>query len=193
MRLISGFRAAISFGVAVFLIFNQGHYVELCLIALAAFGLLLGTTQIVLSLIAKHTLTAIETVPLAVISFTVGALALTVLLQNQAAGYDPALTTEEFRWLVTGWAVTTGAFELYLARRMGIRTQLGRDQFITSLMTLTLGVIFLVVPLDRTTTVGLFATYLAISAVHLGISAAGPKQSEAELAESSSSSSGSAK
>lgn len=193
MRLISGFRAAISFGVAVFLIFNQGHYVELCLIALASFGLLLGTTQIVLSLIAKHTLTAIETVPLAVISFTVGALALIVLLQNQAAGYDPALTTEEFRWLVTGWAVTTGAFELYLARRMGIRTSLGRDQFITSLLTLTLGAIFLIVSLDRTTTVGLFATYLAISAVHLGISAAGPKQTEAQLAESSSSSSDSAK
>ena len=184
MRLLSGFRAAISFAVAVLVIFNQGHYVEVSMIALAAFGLLLGITQIVLSLVAKHALTAIESVPLAVISFTVGALALLVLLQNQTSGFNPALVTEEFRWLVTGWAVTTGAFELYLARRLGIRTPFGRDQLITSLMTLALGVIFLVVPLDRTTTVGLFATYLAVSAVHLGISAAGPKQSEAEPIES---------
>lgn len=184
MRLLSGFRSAISFAVAVFVIFNQGHYVELSLIALAAFGLLLGTTQVVLSLVAKNTLTAIESVPLAVISFTVGALALLVLLQSQAAGFDPALVTEEFRWLVTGWAVTTGGFELYLARRLGLRTAFGRDQLITALMTLALGVIFLVIPLDRTTTVGLFATYLAVSAVHLGISAAGPKQTESGLADS---------
>jgi hypothetical protein len=184
VRLNSGFRSAISFAVAVLVIFNQGHYVELSLIALAAFGLLLGITQIFLSLFAKQALTAIEIVPLAVISFTVGALALLVLLQNQTMRYDPALTTEEFRWLVTGWAVTTGAFELYLARRMGIRTPFGRDQLITSLMTLTLGIVFLVLPLDRTTTVGLFATYLAISAVHLGISAAGPKHLESETADS---------
>lgn len=184
MRLLSGFRSAISFAVAVFVIFNQGHYVELSMIALAVFGLLLGTTQVVLSLVAKNALTAIESVPLAVISFTVGALALLVLLQNQTFGFNPALVTEEFRWLVTGWAVTTGAFELYLARRLGIRTPFGRDQLITSLMTLALGVIFLVVPLDRTTTVGLFATYLAVSAVHLGISAAGPKQPGAEPIES---------
>ena len=175
MRLLSGARALAGFAAGVFLVFNQGHYVQFSLVALAIFGLGTAIAQICVALFGPASLSAAESVPTSIMSLTVGLLALLAELQNAGHAADPAQTIEVFRWLLIGWALTSGAFELYLARRYGFKTPVGRDFLILSFFGLALGLIGLVIHLDRTTTVGLFVTYLFFSAVHLGIAAASPK------------------
>ena len=175
MRLLSGARALAGFAAGVFLVFNQGHYVQFSLVALAIFGLGTAIAQISVALFGPASLSAAESVPTSIMSLTIGLLALLAELQNAGHAADPAQTIEVFRWLLIGWALTSGAFELYLARRYGFKTPVGRDFLILSFFGLALGLIGLVIHLDRTTTVGLLVTYLFFSAVHLGIAAASPK------------------
>lgn len=175
MRLLFSIRALAAFAVGVFLIFNQGHYVASSLIALAVFTLALAVGQLVVALFGKAELMAIESVPTTIISLTVGILAAVAQVQGIQNHVSPATTIQQFEWLVTGWAITTGAFDLYLARRYGFKSPIGRDFLILAIMSLVLGLLDLVIDMDRTTTVGMFVAYLAFSSVHLGIAAASPK------------------
>jgi hypothetical protein len=79
-----------------------------------------------------------------------------------------------FVFLVAGWGLITGAFELYLARRSGFATRSGKDNLISAVLSLGVGLLFLIVPLDIVSAVGFFGAYLVLSAVHLGISATTP-------------------
>lgn len=177
MRLLFSIRALAAFAVGVFLIFNQGHYVSSSLIALAAYTLALSIGQLGVALFGKAELSAIESVPTTIISLTVGVLAALAQVQGLQNQVSPAVTIQQFEWLLTGWALTTGAFELYLARRYGFGTPLGRDFAILAGLALLLGGLNLAIDMDRTTTVGMFVAYLAFSAVHLGIAAASPSES----------------
>lgn len=176
MRLLFAIRALAAFAVGVFLIFNQGHYVSSSLIALAAYTLALSIGQLGVALFGKAELSAIESVPTTIISLTIGILATVAQVQGIQNQVAPAVTIQQFEWLLTGWALTTGAFELYLARRCGFASPIGRDYAILAGLSLLLGVLNLVIEMDRTTTVGMFVAYLAFSAVHLGIAAASPTQ-----------------
>ncbi|MEN9660967.1 MAG: hypothetical protein RLZZ443_896 [Actinomycetota bacterium] len=175
MRLLFAARALASFAAGVFLVFNQGHYVQYSLIALIIFALGTAVGQIAVALFGPNTLSSIESVPSSIISLTIGVLAVLAQLQGIRDAANPSVTIEVFRWLVTGWALTSGAFELYLARRSGFKTPAGRDYLILSVFGLALGLVYLVIHMDRTTTVGMFVAYLLFSAVHLGIAAASPK------------------
>lgn len=176
MRLLFSIRALAAFAVGVFLIFNQGHYVAISLIALAAYTLALSLGQLGAALFGRGGLSAIESVPTTIISLTVGILAALAYAQGLQNQVSPAITIQQFEWLLTGWALTTGAFELYLARRYGFGTPLGRDFAILAGLALLLGGLNLAIDMDRTTTVGMFVAYLAFSAVHLGIAAASPTE-----------------
>lgn len=157
------------------MVFNQGHYVQYSLIALIVFALGTAVGQIAVALFGPNSLSSIESVPSSIISLTIGVLAVLAQFQGIRDAADPSVTIEVFRWLVTGWALTSGAFELYLARRSGFKTPAGRDYLILAVFGLALGMVNLLIHMDRTTTVGMFVAYLLFSAVHLGIAAASPK------------------
>lgn len=180
MRSLFAVRTIVSFLAGVFVVFNQGHYVAVSLIALAGFGIALGLTQIALAFIGRGGLSAIESVPSSIISLTTGLLAALATVQAAQSGASAHQMIQEFSWLVTGWALTSGAFELYLARRAGFGTPIGRDWAILSGLSLLLGLVNLAIPMDRTTTVGMFVAYMMFSAVHLGIAATSPATIDSE-------------
>jgi hypothetical protein len=170
MKIVLALRAAISMAVGLFITFNQSHSAATGLFALAIFGIALAVLNGVGTALWGKGLTAVENMPLTVAAFIIGLLALLVpatdLLAQQLA----------FIYLVTGWGLIAGSFELYLARRAGFSSQNGKDHSINAGFGLLLGVLFLVAPLDIVSAVGFFGAYLVLSATHLGIAAATPNK-----------------
>ena len=168
MKKIFALRAAISFGVAIFITFNQNHSAATGLLALGIFGIGYAVLNGIGSAVWGKGIFSIENLPLTLASVIVGTAALLVPTSNlQASGLV-------FIYLVTGWGLVAGAFELYLARRAGFATRFGKDSLINAVLSMGLGLLFLIAPLDIVSAVGFFGAYLAISAVHLGISAGTP-------------------
>jgi hypothetical protein len=155
-----GIRALVSLGVGIFITFNQDHSATAGLIALAIFGIGLVVSGAVEAFTDRAN-SSVEILPLATLALIIGSLALFV-------GSEAELG---FKLLVATWGILSGAFELYLARRNGFRTQLGRDYLISSIMALALGALFMIAPLDIVSMVGFFGAYAVMSGVHLGISA----------------------
>ncbi|MEN9965714.1 MAG: hypothetical protein RJA60_711, partial [Actinomycetota bacterium] len=115
------------------------------------------------SVIFQKGLAAIENVPLVMVALLIGIFALSASNDEMA-----------FKFLVTGWAIIAGAFELFQARRSGFRTTSGRDLLINACFSLLLALLFLLAPLDIVSQVGFFGAYLMMSGVHIGIAAASP-------------------
>lgn len=170
MKKVFALRAAISFGVGIFITFNQDHSAATGLLALAIFGLGYAVLNGVGSQIFGKGIFSIENLPLTIAALIVGIAALLVPATDlQAAGLV-------FIYLVTGWGLVSGASELYLARRSGFGTRFGKDSLISAVLSLGVGLLFLIVPLDIVSAVGFFGAYLVLSAVHLGISAGTPSK-----------------
>jgi len=89
-------------------------------------------------------------------------------------GQNEANARIAFIGLITVWGLVAGAFELYLARRSGFSTTVGRDYLLSATLSIVLGLLFLVAPLDIVSAVGFFGAYLVISGVQLGVAAASP-------------------
>lgn len=168
MKLSLGARAILCLNIGIVITFTQSHDSGVGLIALAVFGIGFAVLTAIASATAKDKLSTIESVPITIVALIIGALALLVQTQNSAAGVGTFIA------LVTGWGLISGAFELFLARRAGFGTVAGRDSLITSVLSLALGNLFLVVPLDIVSAVGFFGAYLVVVGVHLGISATTP-------------------
>ena len=162
-RIALAARAAISLAVGLFLTFSQSHGAEIGLLALGIFGLSFAVLNGLASVVFQKGLAAIENVPLVMVALLIGIFALSAVNDELA-----------FKFLVTGWAIIAGAFELYQARRAGFRTTAGRDLLINSCFSLLLAVLFLLAPLDIVSQVGFFGAYLMMSGVHIGIAAASP-------------------
>lgn len=177
-RIAQAARAAISLGVGLFLTFSQSHGAEIGLLALGIFGLGFAILNGFASVIFQKGLSAIENVPLTMVALLIGIFAL--MAPNTISGaLDQSATSAAsdalaFKFLVTGWAIIAGAFELYQARRAGFKSANGRDLLINASMGLLLAVLFLLAPLDIVSQVGFFGAYLLMSGVHVGISAASP-------------------
>lgn len=170
MKIVLALRATISFGVGLFITFNQSHSAATGLFALAIFGLGYAILNAIGTGVWGKGLTAVENMPLTVASFIIGLLA--VLVPTT----DPSAQALAFIYLVTGWGLISGSFELYLARREGFKTQMGKDSLLNAGFGLLLGVLFLVAPLDIVSAVGFFGAYLVLSATHLAIAAGTPKK-----------------
>jgi uncharacterized membrane protein HdeD (DUF308 family) len=170
MKFVLAFRAAISFAVGVFITFNQSHSAATGLLALGIFGIGYSVLNAVGTGIWGKGLTAVENMPLTVASFIVGLLAFLV------PATDSLAQQLAFIYLVTGWGLISGSFELYLARREGFGSRRGKDSVLNAAFGLLLGVLFLVAPLDIVSAVGFFGAYLALSGTHLAIAAATPKK-----------------
>ncbi len=170
MKIVFAARAAISFGVGIFITFNQSHSAATGLLALAIFGIGYAVLNGIGSVVWGKGIFSLENFPLTLAALIVGLAALLV------PATDPEASGLVFVYLVTGWGLISGAFEMYLARRTGFATRFGKDSLISAILSLIVGLLFLAVPLDIISAVGFFGAYLVLSAVHLGISATTPSK-----------------
>jgi hypothetical protein len=170
MNIALALRAAISFAVGIFITFSQSHSASTGLVALAIFGIGYAILNSVGSAIWGKGLTSVESLPLSVVALLSGVLALVI------PATDPFAQAMAFIYLVTGWGLVAGAFELYLARREGFKTRKGKDAAINAGLSLLLGLLFFLAPLDIVSAVGFFGAYLALSGIHLAIAAATPSK-----------------
>jgi hypothetical protein len=170
MRQSNALRAVVSLGVGLFITFSQLHNATIGLIALAIFSLGFAITNSLGSIVWGKGLVAIEAMPLTVVSLLVGVFAL------MAMSGESAQTA--FIGLVTVWGLVSGAFELYLARRASFKSTEGREFLMSAILSATLGLLFLVAPLDIVSAVGFFGAYLIVSGVQLGVAAATPTSSK---------------
>ncbi|CAB4635759.1 unannotated protein [freshwater metagenome] len=170
MKIVLALRAAISFAVGIFITFTQSHSAVTGLLALAIFGIGYSVLNGIGTGMWGKGLTAVENMPLTVAAFIIGLLAVLV------PATDPEAQQLAFIYLVTGWGLISGSFELYLARREGFATSMGKDSLLNAGFGLLLGVLFLIAPLDIVSAVGFFGAYLVLSGTHLAIAAATPKK-----------------
>lgn len=168
MRQTNALRAIVSFAVGIFITFWQSHHAAIGLMALALFAIAFAITNTVGSAIWGKGIVAIEAIPLTIVSLVIGGLALFV------PSGDEAKAKIAFIGLITVWGLVSGAFELYLARRADFKSQIGRDYLLSASLSIVLGLLFLVAPLDIVSAVGFFGAYLVISGVQLGVAAASP-------------------
>ena len=170
MQKVLGVRAIIFVTVGLFITFTQSHSAATGLLALAVFGIGLAVANIAATIWDKRSYLSLESRPLTLISLAAGLFA--ALIPQT----DPMAQALAFVYLVSGWAVVSGALELYLANRSGFRTRAGKDGLITAVLGLGLGALFLIAPLDIVSAVGFFGAYLVICGVHLGITALTPQK-----------------
>jgi uncharacterized membrane protein HdeD (DUF308 family) len=170
LQKILGARSAVSVAVGLFITFTQSHSAATGLFALAIFGISFAFANVAATIWAKSKYLSVESLPLTLIALAVGLFA--ALIPQT----EPTAQALAFVYLVAGWAVISGAMELYLANRLGFRTRAGKDGLISAVLGLALGLLFLIAPLDIVSAVGFFGTYLVISGVHLAIAALTPQK-----------------
>ena len=170
MPKVLGVKAALSIAVGLFITFTQSHSAATGLFALAIFGVGFAVANVVATIWAKGKYLSVESLPFTVLALAVGLFA--ALIPQT----EPTAQALVFVYLVAGWAVISGAMELYLANRSGFRTRSGKDGLISAVLGLALGLLFLIAPLDIVSAVGFFGTYLVISGVHLAIAALTPQK-----------------
>ena len=170
MKIVFALRAAISFGVGIFITFNQSHSAATGLLALGIFGIGFALLNGAGSVIWGKGIFSLENFPLTLVALLIGIAAILV------PATDPEASALIFVYLATGWGLISGAFEMYLARKAGFATRLGKDGLISASLSLLVGLLFLIAPLDIISAVGFFGAYLVLSGVHLGISAATPSK-----------------
>lgn len=169
MRFTLAVRAILAFAGGLVITFAQSHAAEIGVVTFASFLTASGVLVTFMNLVSHKTPTSIQEVPVSIFALILGILAFMVPL-NQGEFTHLGLI-----WLVASWGIVAGAFELYAAYSAGFKTQTGRERSISAGLALVLGTIYLTLPLDEISTVGLIGAYLVLSAVHLGISAASPK------------------
>ena len=170
MKIVFALRAAISFGVGIFITFNQSHSAATGLLSLGIFGIGFALLNGIGSAVWGKGIFSLENFPLTLTALIVGTTAILVPVT------EPNVAAPVFVSLVTGWGLIFGAFEMYLARAAGFATRFGKDSLISASLSLLIGLVFLIAPLDIISAVGFFGAYLVLSAVHLGISAATPSK-----------------
>jgi uncharacterized membrane protein HdeD (DUF308 family) len=170
LKKVLGVRAIIFVAVGLFITFTQSHSAATGLFALAVFGIGFAVANIAATIWDKNNYLSVESLPLTLISLAVGLFA--VLIPQT----DTTAQALAFVYLVSGWAVVSGAIQLYLANRSGFRTRAGKDGLITAVLGVAIGALFLIAPLDIVSAVGFFGAYLVICGVHLGIAALTPQK-----------------
>jgi len=170
LQKILGVRAIVFLAVGLFITFTQSHSAATGLFALALFGIGFAVANVAATIWAKGKYLSVESLPLTLIALAVGLFA--ALIPQT----EPTAQGLAFVYLVAGWAVISGAMELYLANRAGFRTRSGKDGLISAGLALALGLLFLIAQLDIVSAVGFFGAYLVINGVHLAIAALTPQK-----------------
>jgi uncharacterized membrane protein HdeD (DUF308 family) len=144
---------------AAVITFSQNHSPELGLLVFGAWAIASGLVVGALSmrLLSARGIRSLFVVN-AVVTVAAGLLAVTV------PGGLPFLL-----YLVSVWAAVTGFVELYAGVRSRGRTPAARDWIAVGAFTAVLAVVFLLLPPDAVTAVGLLGGYLVILGVYLVI------------------------
>ena len=144
---------------AAVITFSPNHSPELGLVVFGAWAIVSGLVVGALSmrLLAARGIRSLFVVN-AVVTVAAGLLAVTV------PGGLPFLL-----YLLSVWAAVTGFVELYAGLRSRGRTPAARDWIAVGAFTAVLAVVFLLLPPDAVTAVGLLGGYLVILGVYLVI------------------------
>ena len=144
---------------AAVITFSPNHSPELGLVVFGAWAIASGLVVGALSmrLLSARGIRSLFVVN-AVVTVAAGLLAVTV------PGGLPFLL-----YLVSVWAAVTGFVELYAGLRSRGRTPAARDWIAVGAFTAVLAVVFLLLPPDAVTAVGLLGGYLVILGVYLVI------------------------
>lgn len=144
---------------AAVITFSQNHSPEFGLLVFGAWAIVAGLVVGALSmrLIDDRGIRSLFLVT-AVVTVVAGLLAVSV------PGGLPFLL-----YLVSVWAAVTGFVELYAGLRARRRTPAARDWIAAGGLTAVLAIVFLLLPPDAVTTVGLLGGYLVILGVYLVI------------------------
>ncbi len=144
---------------AAVITFSQNHAPELGLVVFGAWaivsGLVVGASS--LRLVADRGIRSLFLIN-AVVTVAAGLLAVTV------PGGLPFLL-----YLVSVWAAVTGFVELFAGLRARRRTAAARDWIAAGGFTAVLAIVFLLLPPDSVTAVGLLGGYFVILGVYLVI------------------------
>ncbi len=144
---------------AAVITFSPNHSPELGLLVFGAWAIASGLVvgALTLRLIDDRGIRSLFLVT-AIATVAAGLLAVTV------PGALPFLL-----YLVSIWAAVTGFVELYAGLRARGRTSAARDWIAAGAFTAILALVFLVIPLDAVTAVGLLGGYFVILGVYLVI------------------------
>jgi uncharacterized membrane protein HdeD (DUF308 family) len=170
LKIVIASRAMIYLVTGLLITFTQSHSANTGLMFLAGFGIGLALVNSISTLIAKSGIWSLDSLPVSLVAALVGLAASFIPSSNQAA------SGLAFVYLVAGWALISGSFDLYLARRVGFKSRSGKDSLISSALSLLLGVLFLAAPIDIVSAVGFFGAYLVLTGVHLAIAAFTPEK-----------------
>jgi uncharacterized membrane protein HdeD (DUF308 family) len=152
-------RGLIALVPAAVITFSQNHSPEFGLLVFGVWAIVAGLVVGALSmrLVADRGIRSLFVVT-AVVTVVAGLLAVSV------PGGLPFLL-----YLVSVWAAVTGFVELYAGLRARGRTAAARDWIAAGGLTAVLAIVFLLLPPDAVTTVGLLGGYLVILGVYLVI------------------------
>ncbi len=153
---VRGLFALVAAGIITF---SQSHAPELGLLVFGGWAIVSGLVVGALSmrLVADRGIRSLFVVN-AVATVAAGLLAVTV------PGGLPFLL-----YLVSVWAAVTGFVELYAGLRARGRTSAARDWIAAGAFTAVLAIVFLLLPPDAVTAVGVLGAYLVILGVYLVI------------------------
>lgn len=153
-------RGALALAATAAITFSQNHSPAFGLFVFGAWaiatGLVVGALQ--LRLVDDRPSRVIFAIS-AVVTVVAGLLAISL----------PGGGLPFFLVLVSAWAAITGFLELYAGLRLRGRDASARDLIAAGAFTAVLAIVFLLLPPDSVTAVGLFGAYLAILGVYLVI------------------------
>lgn len=153
-------RGALALVATAAITFSQNHSPAFGLVVFGAWaiatGLVVGALQ--LRFVEDRPSRAIFAIS-AVVTVVAGLLAVSL----------PGGGLAFFLVLVSAWAAITGFLELYAGLRGRGRDASARDRVAAGVLTAVLAIVFLLLPPDAVTAVGLFGGYLAILGVYLVI------------------------
>lgn len=151
-------RGLVATVAAVVITFSQDHSPEFGLVVFGVWavvsGLIVGALS--LRLVTERGIRSLFAIT-AVVTVVAGLLALTV-----PGGGLPFLL-----YLVSVWAAVTGFVELFAGLRARGRSAAARDWIAVGALTAILAIVFLLLPPDAVTAVGLLGGYLVIVGVYL--------------------------
>jgi hypothetical protein len=170
LKIVIAYRAIIFLVTGLLITFTQSHSANTGLMFLSVFGIGLALVNSISTFFAKGGIWSLDSLPISIAAASVGLAAVFIPSSNQAA------SGLAFVYLVAGWALISGSFDLYLARRAGFKSRSGKDSLISAVLSLSLGVLFLAAPIDIVSAVGFFGAYLVLTGVHLAIAAFTPEK-----------------
>lgn len=180
-------RAALGLALALVITFTGGHTATFGLIAFGVYGVLSGLLMLAATFGPRATVEARTAFRAhGVVSLVAGVAALAI----------PGGGTGYLVWVLSGWAIITGALELTSGIRARGRVAAWTDWVVVGGLTVLLGIVILVIPPDISQTyagekdvtglltspiiiVGLLSAWAVLTGVLQAISAASPKRATA--------------